>query len=194
MQQLGGPVTHEVMTICYHQRQNSLSWVISALRSFCQICPPGYVSWIVTFRDLEDCPCIHVPQWQGCWVVPQGTGVPFRCVLWLAGLGWKSCSPSHRGRPSLRSCSKRIYVSLLLGMRKWERVHSYSTGTAGIRKLMQSPSPILLVGLPAASGFKAGWTGSKQEDLERLVTCVLTSWSICSHTLFPAVITLEVRQ
>jgi hypothetical protein len=38
------------------------------------------------------------PKWQGGPVIPPGTGFPFCCLLWLAGLRWKYSNPPPYGQ------------------------------------------------------------------------------------------------
>jgi hypothetical protein len=41
-------------------------------------------------------PHIYIPQEQGNPVIPLGTGFPFSCLLWLAGLWWRYSNPPPR--------------------------------------------------------------------------------------------------
>jgi hypothetical protein len=47
------------------------------------------------------CPRIYIPHEQGGLVMPPGTGFPFRCLLWLAGLWWRFSTLPPHGLPDL---------------------------------------------------------------------------------------------
>jgi hypothetical protein len=50
-----------------------------------------------TFPTCRATSRIYVPQEQGHPVIPQSTGIPFRCLLRLAGLRWRYSNPPSQG-------------------------------------------------------------------------------------------------
>jgi hypothetical protein len=49
-------------------------------------------------RNLEDQVSVFMsPHWQGGPAIPPGTGLPFRCLLHLAGLWWRYSNPPPHG-------------------------------------------------------------------------------------------------